>query len=152
LQAKTDLLQRLDAEQYASEEVVILRLPVSLPYAVHQPDFAAANGEVEYKGQYYNMVKQKVKNDTLFMVCIKDMNRSRLENAINEYTNGAVSNLPASTGDAMDILGKLFKDYTITDVESLLVPFQIASKKFSAPTDFMATSPLQLVESPPPQV
>ena len=151
LQAKKDLLHRLDAEQYASEEFVVLSLPITLPYLLHQPDFTPAHGEVEFKGQFYSMVKQMVKGDTLYMICIKDRNRSQLETTFAEYTNLA-SDIPLGFADGIDVLSKLYKDYTFVEMDALYLPFTITSPTLSGPTDFMAASPLIQVESPPPQL
>lgn len=106
-------MHRLDADAYSKEEVVILTLPVSLPYPIHDATYERARGDVEYAGEFYHLVKQKVENDTLFMVCVKDPQQKRLQRTINEYTNLS-NNLPAATKHTMDLLGKLFKDYTST--------------------------------------
>ena len=58
-QAKSDLLHRLDADAYSSEEVVVLTVPVSLPYPVHDEGYQRANGEVEYNGEYYAVGETK---------------------------------------------------------------------------------------------
>jgi hypothetical protein len=101
----------MDADAYSAEEVVILSLPVSLPYPIHDATYERANGEVEYRGEFYHLVKQKVERDTLFMVCVKDREQKRIETAINEYANIS-NNLPAGTKHTLDFFGKLFKDYT----------------------------------------
>jgi hypothetical protein len=110
-QAKSDLLHRLDADQYVSEETIILSIPLSLPYPIHEANYERAQGEFEYRGESYHLVKQKIENDTLFAVCIKDQRQKKLDHAMNEYAN-LTNNLPASTKNTLDLLGKLFKDYT----------------------------------------
>ena len=55
-QAKSDLLHRLDADAYSSEDVVVLTIPVSSPYPVYDKGYQRANGEVEYQGDYYELV------------------------------------------------------------------------------------------------
>lgn len=112
-QAKKDLLHRLDADQYSSEELVILSIPVNLPYPIHQNGYERVDGEFEYGGEYYNLVKQRLENDTLFMVCIKDHQEKNLVDAFTAYTNLA-NDLPSSAKHTMAMFGKLFKDYTTT--------------------------------------
>lgn len=114
-QAKKDLLHRLDADQYSSEDLIVLTIPVSLPYPIQQNGFERVNGEFEYQGEFYNLVKQRLENDTLFMVCIKDHQEKKLVNAMSEYTNLANS-LPSSAKHTIDLFGKLFKDYTSTEL------------------------------------
>ena len=110
--ARADLLQRLDAEKYASEELIVLTIPLSLPYPIQENDYERVNGQFEYKGQFYHLVKQRIDNDTLFMVCIKDIQEKKLVSAMYAYSDLANS-LPSSAKNTMDLLGKLFKDYTM---------------------------------------
>lgn len=149
-QAKIDLLHRLDADVYSSEEVVVLSIPVSLPYPVHDANYEKANGEFEYKGEYYQLVKQKFENDTLFIVCVKDRNQKRLQSTMNEYTNLA-NNLPASAKHTLDLFGKLFKDFTSTPFS---MSSQVAGFGYDAPLTAYAFSflaPSLPVDSPPPK-
>ena len=110
-QAKISMLHRLDADVYLAEDAVILTIPLSLPYPIHEANYERATGEFEYKGESYHLVKQKIENDTLFAVCVKDQQQKKLDYVMNEYTN-LTNNLPASTKHTLDLLGKLFKDYT----------------------------------------
>jgi hypothetical protein len=148
--AKNNLLHRLDADAYASEDVIVLTLPVSLPYVLNENEYEKAAGELEYKGEFYQLVKQKVSNDTLYMVCVKDRQQRQLQQTINEYTNLA-NNLPASEKHTMDLLGKLFKDYTSTDfILPTLNSFLKAEIQFSS-AEFALLAPIFSVDSPPPQ-
>src|SRR5688572_11463599 len=47
LHAKKELLSRLDAEQYDSEALTVLSIPLSLPYPVQQSDYERVDGELE---------------------------------------------------------------------------------------------------------
>jgi hypothetical protein len=85
------------------------------------------------------------------MVCVKDLQQKRLEQTINEYTNLA-NNLPASTKHTMDLLGKLFKDYTSTGFTTLSLAR--AGQKMDilfAVYEFHFTAPTLTVDSPPPE-
>lgn len=84
--ARKDLLVRLDTDSYSSNDVVVFSVPLSLPY-VQQQSYERVNGEFEYQGQYYSLVKQRFENDTLFLVCIKDQHKKKLVNVLNEYSN-----------------------------------------------------------------
>jgi len=60
-----------------------------LPYPIQQNGFERVDGEFEYKGEYYNLVKQRLENDTLFMVCIRNHQEKRLISTMTEYANMA---------------------------------------------------------------
>jgi hypothetical protein len=149
-QAKSDLLHRLDADAYSSEAVVVLTIPVSLPYPVHDVEYERANGEVEYLGEYYQLVKQKVENDTLFMVCIKDHQQKRLDRTMSEYTNLA-NNLPTSAKNTMDLMGKLFKDFNGTSFPLPSLNLVLKYDVGFAVNDFVIIQPVFPIDSPPPE-
>ncbi|HEY5748649.1 MAG TPA: hypothetical protein VIU12_21415 [Chryseolinea sp.] len=109
--AQKDLLVRLDADNYSSNDLVVFSVPISLPYPLQQPGYERVDGEFEYQGEYYSLVKQRLENDTLFMVCIKDHHKKKLVNVLNTYTNLA-NNLPVSAQHTIALFAKLFKDYT----------------------------------------
>ena len=149
-QAKSDLLHRLDADSYSSEEVVVLTIPVSLPYPVYDEGYQRANGELEYNGEYYQLLKQKIENDTLFMVCVKDHQQKRLDRTMNEYTNLANS-LPTSAKHTMDLMGKLFKDFTGT---SFTTPSMVLVLKYDilfSEDNFSIIQQVFPIDSPPPE-
>lgn len=142
----------MDADAYSSEDVVVLTIPVSLPYPIHDAGYERATGEVEYNGEFYHLVKQKIENDTVFMVCVKDKQQKQLQQAMNEYTNLA-NNLPATTKHTMDLLGKLFKDFTAA-TEFTPSSFALALKYdiLFAEYEFPLLAPALPVDSPPPEI
>lgn len=149
--AKQNLLHRLDADAYYSADVIVLTLPVSLPYAIHSPAYERAEGELEYRGEFYHLVKQKVENDTLFMVCIKDLEQKRIQRTINEYANLS-NNLPADAQKAIDHLGKLFKDYTSSYSPGPLKLLVLKYDFLFADDSSKITQRTLPIESPPPRL
>ena len=148
--AKNDLLHRLDADSYSSEELIVISLPMSLPYPLQQQGYERVDGEFEYHGEYYRLVKQRLENDTLFMVCIKDHHKKKLVRVLNEYANYA-NNLPADADHMLDMFGKLFKDYTsnTTTSNSTVAGW---STPISQGEKLIAFFDLELpVNSPPPR-
>lgn len=151
-QARNNLLHRLDAEAYSSEDVVVLTLPLTLPYPIHEGGYERASGEFEYQGEFYHLVKQKLEHDTLFIVCVKDHQQKKLVHALNEYANLA-NNLPTSAKDSTDMLAKLFKDFTIADFTilhsergwSLNFPFVENN-------NFALLQQVYKIDSPPPEL
>lgn len=122
-----------------------------MPYPIHDAAYQRANGEIEHKGEFYQLVKQKVESDTLFMVCIKDHNQKHIAKTMNEYTQLA-NNLPASTKNTMDLLGKMFKDFTstsfVTPEVGLILKYDIV---FGVENVAVLYSGLP-VDSPPPEL
>ncbi len=64
---------------------VIFRVPFSVPYATNTA-YTQANGRLTYEGKVYRLVKQKLYNDTLYIVCIHDNKGTQLEGMLSACT------------------------------------------------------------------
>jgi len=76
--------KRIDADNYSASETVTIKIPLAIPY-YGDTDFARVEGEIEYEGQIYRLVKQKLERDTLHVICIQDAKAKHLEEALAEY-------------------------------------------------------------------
>ena len=56
-----------------------------MPYITNWSNYERVDGEMEVNGIYYNYVKRKVYNDTLYLMCVPNKNKTRLSSARNEY-------------------------------------------------------------------
>ncbi len=82
---KVSLLSKLDAERYDAAQTQLIKVPFSLPYSVDQTDYQRVNGDFQHLGNHYRLVKQRVANDTLYIVCILDRQAKKIDNAITEF-------------------------------------------------------------------
>jgi len=96
------------------------------------------------------LVKQKIENDTLFLVCVKDHQQKRLDRTMNEYTNLA-NNLPASAKHTLDLMGKLFKDFTVTSFTTPSIALALKYDILFSVDDFLIIQQAFPVDSPPPE-
>lgn len=80
-----DLIQRLDTNDYADAETFTIKVPMTLPYQEDQDTFERINGEIEYQGNVYRLVKQKLSHDTLYIVCLSDSQAKHINNAMHDY-------------------------------------------------------------------
>jgi hypothetical protein len=78
------LMQQFDADEYNRLETVTIKVPISIPYFPNT-DFERVDGEVEHQGQSYRLVKQRYTNDTLFIVCVRDVEGGNLKQALSDY-------------------------------------------------------------------
>lgn len=150
-QAKTDLLQRLEAGDYSQKDIIVLTIPIALPYPVQQSGYERVNGEFEYKGEHYKLAKQKLENDTLFLVCVKDHEAKKLAVAMADYSKLA-NNLPAGSKQALSFLGKLFKDFNASDIIRLTAIDGWQQAIGYAAQHFTPVYNNYPVDSPPPEV
>lgn len=150
-QANNELKARLDADLYSNEEIVELKLPLTLPYPVEQGEYERVNGKFEHKGEFYKLVKQKFENDTLYVVCIKDHAEKRLVKTMTDYEK-MTNDLPASSKNTLHFLGKLVKDFEHIDSEKT-----IQLNGWSQEIIYEIISPATIsqssrIPSPPPKV
>lgn len=110
MQAKREVVQKLDNEDYLPEETITLKFPMSLPYPIHTDNYHRVNGEFEYNGQHYKLVKQKLEADTLYIVCYKDNSVKRIDNAFADFARFS-NDLPLSGKNSLTFMGKMMKDY-----------------------------------------
>lgn len=95
---------QLDAGLYDGLQPFTVRIPLSLPYSYPQAD-ERVQGEFEFQGDVYRLVRRKVVNDTLYLLCVRDVNARRLQHQFEVYHHQTHDQLTLS------FLGKLYKDF-----------------------------------------
>jgi hypothetical protein len=80
-QADKTLQTQLDNEAYNENELVVMKMPMSVPYYSGTNGFEYTRGEVAVNGIIYRYVKKRVVNDTIEMYCIPHENKMQLANA-----------------------------------------------------------------------
>jgi hypothetical protein len=79
------MTQQLDADQYDESQAVTIQVSLSVPYMYNDADFKRAEGTFEYHGESYRLIKQKYANDTLTMICVRDTENERIQDALSDY-------------------------------------------------------------------
>jgi hypothetical protein len=152
LQSLSDqsLREKFDSEAYRTDETVTLKVPLTMPYGLHKSGFERVDGELEFQGEFYKLVKQKLERDTLFVVAIKDCQKGKLFRSLVDYVS--VSTDSPMAGKALKLMSGISKDFlsSANSVRSLSegwcmeIHFAIASVHYAA-------IPFNLY-SPPPEV
>ena len=107
---QADMLTKLDAGNYTDSQTVTLKIPLSLPYPLNtDADYERVNGSFRYQGEFYKLVKQKLSNDTLYVVCIRDGEEKRLNAVVTDFIK-ITHALPASS-KALKFLHVFMKDF-----------------------------------------
>lgn len=75
----------LDKEAYNEQDLISIKVPLSLPYQTDWKDFERVDGEISISGQVYKYVKRKVVNGELVLMCLPDHNKTKLETAKDEF-------------------------------------------------------------------
>ena len=83
--ATNQLIDRLDKNNYADNELIEIRVPLRLPYNINWTNFERIDGEIEWNGKNYNYVKRKFQNDTLIVLCIPSLEKTKINQAQNQF-------------------------------------------------------------------
>ncbi|MEJ1240051.1 hypothetical protein WBG78_18065 [Chryseolinea sp. T2] len=151
IQANKSLISRIDAHDYSVDQTLTLKIPFTLPYWTDKEQFERVDGDFEYQGQFYKLVKQKLENDTLYVVCIKNQDKKQLFDSLTEYIKFS-SDQPATSKQALKIWGSIVKDYIPNELTALTHCGGWSITNDFARDDFsLFASPLTFVISPPPE-
>jgi hypothetical protein len=108
-QANRIVQKQLDNGTYAVSAEVTLSIPLTLPYPIYEEGFTRVNGSFEYQGTQYKLVKQKIENDKLIVVCIKDEKSTNLNTTLSNVAKAAYHQ--KSSKEALSLLAKLIKEF-----------------------------------------
>ncbi|HEV8511902.1 MAG TPA: hypothetical protein VGQ59_01415 [Cyclobacteriaceae bacterium] len=143
-----ELQKQLDANDIADGESVVIKIPMTLPYQTTSAAFERVTGEFEHQGEYYQLVKQKLENDTLSIVCIKDHREKQIVTSMVDFTKQS-NDLPTST--ALKVLGSFLKEYNgTTNLKMISIDGWNTTIAFSNPS-FETITPIFPVIAPPPK-
>jgi hypothetical protein len=112
LQYKNDreMIQRFDSDDYSESETVTIKIPISIPYAFDQAEFERVDGKFEHEGEFYRLVKQKLSQDTLYVVCAKDQENKKIDEAMTSFVK-TFTDKPVDTHSNSKIVISFIKDY-----------------------------------------
>lgn len=111
---------KIEEGTYNQEHTIELAIPLNMPYpSLHERGYEQIRGKFEYKGDYYKLIKHRVENDTVFIVCVKNVEQKRVEKTITDYANLSNDFSGDDPGGAAGMLAKLLKDYNFTTPFSL---------------------------------
>lgn len=147
--ARMEMTQRLDNENYNAAETVTIKIPLTVPYNTFGQDYERMAGSFEHHGEFFNLVKQKLEKDTLYIVCIKDHKEKQLHAAMTDFIKLS-TDLPTSSQQTLKLLSGLIKDYIPATLTILPQNRKALSQTFGLAPTLNPPSNDQPVPTPPP--
>jgi hypothetical protein len=83
--ADLELEAKLDRNDYDDSQLIVITVPVSLPYQTDWANFERCDGEIELNGFHYKYVKRKIEGGQLVLKCIPNKAKQRLESAKSHF-------------------------------------------------------------------
>lgn len=148
-QADVELQQHLDANDYPESEAFLIEIPVTLPYQMNWTGFERLTGEFEHNGEFYQLVKQKLENDTLKIVCIKNHKEKELVTSMVDFTK--VSNDVPVSATSIKVIGNFLKEYNSTSDINMICSEGWNSTIFFGNPSFKVLTFIVPAQSPPPK-
>jgi hypothetical protein len=97
--SETKLIRQLDDNKYDDADLVIIKTPFNLPYLGSTTVAERVDGEIEISGTHYNYVKRRVYNDTLYLYCIPNADKTKLSQAQHAFSGTVADNEPDTKKD-----------------------------------------------------
>jgi hypothetical protein len=152
-QARTALNEKIDNDQYTEDQTVTIKIPLALPYPVQQDEFQRLQGDFEHQGEFYKLVKQKYLNDTLYVVCIKNVEEKKATKVFSDLAKLSTDQSSSSPNNQnAKTIVNIIKDYNPVVEQIHLAPRQAIELGISF--TFFSTNILSqdiAVFSPPPE-
>jgi hypothetical protein len=104
------LESKLNTDNYSAAETVTFKFHLSIPYYTGHDGFARTEGQFEYHGEYYHLVKQKYSNDILELVCIKNNDSKQINVALKDFVK-TFADQTGTSGKSVNPLTNFIKDY-----------------------------------------
>jgi hypothetical protein len=138
------LIKQLDRNDYNDQDLVVLKMPLNLPYYNSSGTTERVDGEIEISGTHYNYVKRQVSNDTLYLYCIPNTAKTKLRNAQTDFSKG-VSDTQPDTGKGTNSLLKKMKWGAEYNNDLLPITCAVSEKGTNQKTGFV----LHVLIAPP---
>jgi hypothetical protein len=96
-------------ENAGDAQEMIIEIPVNVPYA-EEKDWQSADGQFEYKGDVYRIVKQKLTLEAVYLACVKDAENTRINQQLDEFAK-TFGDKPADAKSGGKSLPAFIKEY-----------------------------------------
>jgi len=107
------MTEMLDSEMYDLGSSVTFKIPFTVPYGTESKTYERVDGQFEKDGIVYRIVKQRLYQDMLYIVCVKDAKSSKLNNVLSDIAHGFAGQ---DDGDQKSVTQTLIKDYVNTEI------------------------------------
>ena len=129
--ATVNLEQKISAGKYNDEQLVEIRIPLNMPY-YSDKDYEEVYGETDFNGEHYQYVKRKVSDNTLYLLCLPNKEKTSIVKVKNEFTK-AVNDIPENKEGSQQKSGLvklLTTEFRVNETAFDINNFSISSLSF----------------------
>ncbi len=148
-----EISNTIDRGAVDESQLLVFKVPVPV-YHQTDKDFERAEGSFEYEGHYYEMVKWKLQNDTIYTYCLRNEQKRVLVDKLSDHVQTHVTDLkspkPSKPEKPLPTLLKEYLPQSVIELPALegrlaamgATPYQV---HFSAPSLSLSTPPPKTV-------
>jgi hypothetical protein len=136
----------------AAEDLQVLKVPVLL-YHQADRDIETTEGQFEYKDTLFQMVKQRLKNDTLYVYCHKYKKTQVIHTDLAKSIKDRLIDIKEHSGNHKNPLKnytKIFVPHTDFALVAITQPLEVRVSIATSAIDFSSVKPE--IDSPPPEL
>jgi hypothetical protein len=114
--AAKEIRNSFDVDNYQRASEITIKVPLTMPYSSDMEDYQRVDGEFNYQGNVFRLVKQKLTGDTLYIVCIKDTQTNKIDKALEDYVK-TFTDSPSGEKNQSKSAPSISKDYFSSVIE-----------------------------------
>ncbi len=155
-QSDIKIEKSLDSNQYNEEDLITIKIPISVPYQTEWSDFERYDGEVNFNGKIYKYVKRKVCDGNLVLLCLPYHEKMRLEAAKNDLcknTSDLQNPGTKKSDNSKSALGKnLSNEYNQNISDHYIFTYNVFNKQVYFTAISLLTSASHSSPEQPPEI
>jgi hypothetical protein len=121
--AETSIVAKIDNNNYNNADLVMVAVPLSMPYLKDSKDFERKDGEITLNGKVFHYVKQKIEQGNLVLLCLPDEQKTHLQSVKEDFfklANELQSNSSSKkSGENSQAIKLVISDYEQLQTASL---------------------------------
>jgi hypothetical protein len=146
-QSEVQIVKNIYENKVDATQLIQIKLPVHSPGIQNWPDYEHVQGQIQLKDVYYHYVGVKMTQDTMYLVCIANSTKTRLENAALIVAKN-VSDVPVSKKGQETPVKKTTAGFecSLPTIHHKFLSFSTSTLKRDNPISINLTNPY--IESP----
>jgi hypothetical protein len=148
-----EISRAIDAEKISDEDLQVVKIPLTF-YPQGDRGFERAVGSFRYQGKYYEMVKRKIENDTIYVYCLINQKKEVLVNKLARHIQTHIADVksPQPGKSQKSTVPGFIKEYLRGSASALAFSRpDIAVNQFNTSYLSLYLSPAPVIPCPPPE-
>jgi len=146
-QSDVQMVKQIFDNKISNKKLIELKVPVNMPTIQDWDEYEVIEGQIQLKDAYYNYVRLRMTRDTMYLICVPNETKTRLEKA-NVIAAKEINDVPLTKKGEAPISKKInaLSEYDLQAFEYDYIAFSINIKQTTKPISFSLSKPY--IESP----